>query len=83
MKHVDRIVKALRDNPDGLSTGEIAVKLGIDHRIAYACTKSLRDTWIDRYIVVNGAPQAVWCIAIPLEDAPRPVIRRKQEESRV
>lgn len=77
MRHAHKIIQALRENPDGLSTTEIAERLGIDRRIAYVCTKSLRDTWIDRYIVVDGTLENVWCIAIPLPDAPRPDLKRK------
>lgn len=75
--HAPKIRQLLKENPDGLTASQIARKLGIKQRIAYVCTKSLRETWRDRYINLSGVDHAVWCIGDePLEDAPRPERRK-------
>lgn len=83
LTNAPRIRKLLRENPDGMTAREIQAELGLrSMHTAYACTKAMPDTWIDRYEVVNGGYCAVFCIAIPLDDAPKPEPIRKRLAAR-
>ena len=74
MPNTQAIRDILRNSPEGISTGELAKRLG------GCCTNNLRtairkmpDAYIDRWEgPIRGQYEAVWCVVVPPDDCPHP-----------
>lgn len=69
-----RIRILLRNNPNGMTTREVADKLGIDQSNVIGVLHSMPDTYISRWDppATRGPWQSVWQCVTPPPHAPRP-----------
>ena len=66
--------KALRDNPDGLTTTQIHAITNAPQDTIRSILKNMPDAYIDRWIYrgTQKYVSAVWCVVVPPENCPKP-----------
>ena len=66
---------ALRNNPDGMTSKQLAESLGGTHDplTLLKCLKTMPDAYIDRWAKTPRGPYAsVWCVVVPPPNCPHP-----------
>lgn len=71
--------RLLRENPDGLSTTELAKRLSRDNNNVRNALTRMPDVYIDRWDATPGQKTyvAVWCAVVPPPNCPHPTRRVK------
>jgi hypothetical protein len=75
MTNNTEIIRAtLRQNDDGLTLNQIAVKSGVAYRSVHRMVTKMPDVYIDRWQTPTGAYpyQAVWCVVVVPQNCPHP-----------
>lgn len=78
---IRQVRQALRECNDGLTTHEMERMLDIDRAHLSRILTKMPDAYIDRWVSVmnNGYMRAVWCVAIPPDNCPRPRPQPKEK----
>jgi hypothetical protein len=66
--------RILREHPDGLTTKELAEKMGRELKHLHVTLRAMPDAYIDRWVQLKPQAQwsAVWCVVDVPQDCPRP-----------
>lgn len=69
--HIRRL---LHQYHDGLTSTQIAERLGRSPATIYQALRDMPDTYIDRWTAakLRHPSEAVWCAVVPPEDCPKP-----------
>lgn len=67
----------LRENPDGLTTTELAARMGRSGNNIRNALQRMPDVYIDRWVFPTGRGRcaAVWCAVVPPPNCPKPTRR--------
>jgi hypothetical protein len=71
---------ALRQHPDGLTTGELHGLTGAPQHSIGKLLPTMPDAYIDRYLKSAGRGRAyipVWSVVVPPENCPKPERKKK------
>ena len=71
--------KILREEEDGTTVAELAVRLGAKKMSIASALTRMPDTYIDRWTEASQQRpyEAIWCIVTPPEDCPKPTRKKK------
>lgn len=76
---IDTVRAVLEQHPDGMTVAEIHAITGMRDTAIHRVVRDDERIYIDRWTLkaCNRSKQwvAVWCLAEPLKDAPRPTIK--------
>ena len=73
-KKLRGLLREFTDGPsEGATVAELAVLMGRGVEVTRAALKRMPDTYIDRYVYLNGCrPSAVWACVTPPPNCPPP-----------
>jgi len=69
-----QIRKLLRNEPDGLTLGEMCVHINAPYASLYDAAYKMPDAYIDRWTLTHNyvTSEAIWCVVVPPPHCPRP-----------